>query len=133
MDLSTYIVDRENAGFVHLRNPITNEKLYTEDEKPIGLKLYGIDSPQFKKHQLAIQNQELESRRKGNHGIRAEDLNERLAIKSCFHSFVNVVIEGVEYTKVEQIDDMLDKLAWSQDQLLNGMGSRENFMPALSK
>lgn len=140
MELASFEVKKNDYGFVHLRNPVTGEYLMTATGEgktvvplAIGVNMYGIDSPQFKKHQFAVQNQELESRRKGNKGVTAEDLSEVTAIRACFHSFVNCTLDGRELSSVDDLEEFLDRLPWAQEQLINGIGSRENFMPALSK
>lgn len=132
MELTKFTVAKDVPGFVHLRHPITNE-LLTDEGKKVGVWLFGIDSPQFKKHLLMVQNKELESRRKGDSGIRAEDVNERLGIKACFHSFENISLNGETLDNPDQLDQFFDALPWTIDQLSSGIGSRENFMPALSK
>lgn len=127
MDLSTINLEQsaEKGAFLHLEHPVTGEKLYTEDEKPIGFDVVGTDSSRYRRKISELANRKMGKRQKQVTLEKAEQEGAEL-LSACIIKCHNVVIDG-EQVKPEALENMLVKHRWIREQVDEFVGDRRNF------
>lgn len=82
-----------DATFLHLRDVVTGEKLYDEDNQPVGIDLYGKASKQYRQALSALSRKAMQRKNKQqSFEVNVEDNNELLAMIS--KKAVNFDYEG---------------------------------------
>lgn len=129
MDLSSINLEQsaDKGAFLHLEHPVTGEKLYTEDEKPIGFDVVGTDSSRYRRKISELANRKMGKRQKHVTLEKAEQEGAEL-LSACIIKCHNVTIDG-EQIKPESVEHVLLKHRWIHEQVDDFVGDRRNFFP----
>ena len=135
MDFSS-LSPKDEPRFLHLRHPSTDEPLYRDDESkegPVGLLLYGEDSPVYERAKQAGADEQLErvtiKRGKIKRVGEADPLVGARLVARCVAGFQNIVEDGVElqFSETEALR-FLSAYRWALEQADEFITDRANFL-----
>lgn len=147
MDFSAFEVETERPVFVQFTNPFNGELLFEQKEdktdnpdRPVGVMLYGQDSPVFLKRQRELLDKKvLEAKKTRNPQsikIGADDITQsnRDTVKACIDSFINVTWNGEDLgNRRDQFDAFFIKHPWAYNFCNTAVMDRANFQKASQK
>lgn len=117
------------AVFFQLRNPQT-DVLLEDGNGPVGVKILGSDSPEFKRHkrQLVNRNLERQSKRKGS--LTAEEIEDTTekTLAACIVEIVNLSHDGKPLKAPDDCLHLIKEMPWAADQIDEAIGNRSLFM-----
>lgn len=132
MDLSSFELTQE-AVFVQLLHPVTNKPL-ADPNGPVGVRVYGADSDEFKKHRRRLANKGLEKSFKRERAtIEEVEAETDKTLAGCIAELVNISWKGQELKAPGDVSAFLLNMPWAGEQIDKAMADRSRFMPALPK
>lgn len=151
MDFTEFEVVTDKPVFVQFLNPFTGALLFEQkinpddpegariddEEKPVGVNLYGQDSEPFKKRRRFLLDKKMADAQKGGMKKLTPDELEKQNIETvtaCVQSFVNVTWQGEDLaTRRDLYPLFFDKHAWAFEFCNKAVTDRANFSKASQK
>lgn len=131
MDLSTLNVAAaaDRGADLHLAHPSTGEPLYTEDGKPVTIRLLGADSHEYRQRIRRLANQNLNKKKRERQNL--EQIEEQAAelLAAITVGWSNIVLEGETVEcNVDNAKSLYLDYAWIREQVDEFVGERANFL-----
>lgn len=146
MELNT--LEPAAEAFLQLRHPVTGVPLVDvvkgengeETKTPVGIFLYGQDSPQYKARQRLLLDKQIEINASTKRGGRPKIDGETIETESlqtlvaCMKGFQAIELDGekLEYTPANA-ERLIKRFGWIEEQVDQGIVDRANFLKGSSK
>jgi hypothetical protein len=125
----------DSAVFFQLKHPVTRVPLQ-DDKGPVGVRILGQDSEEFKRHQRQIANKGLEAAmRRGGAKPTAEELEHdaNTTLSACIKELVNISWDGEALSAPADTLRMFELMPWAKEQIDSAIADRTLFIKASHK
>jgi hypothetical protein len=129
MDLSALDTSLANEGVdLHLTHPVTGEPLLDTDGKPVTIRLLGMDSSRYRRHNRALLNRRLENPAKKPTADQIDEDNLAMFVALTV-GWSGIGLDGVDLEFSEaNAQKVYTRLPWVREQADAFIGDRKNFL-----
>lgn len=119
----------DKGAELHLLHPVTEEPLFTDDKKPMVIRLVGIDSKQYRKASAKIGDRELKKRKKSTTMEKARARGTEL-LAACTIGW-NIQIDKDKPCadfSTDAAEKLYSDMGWIREEVDEFIGERSNFL-----